>query len=177
MIRKISTPLKEEEIVLLEAGDEVLLSGYIYTARDAAHKKLLQLIDEGKDLPFDVNGQVIFYVGPTPNKPGEVIGSAGPTTSYRMDEMTLPLLKLGLKGTIGKGKRSEDIKNYMNEYKAVYFIAIGGIGALISNSIKESEIIAFEELGTEAIRKLYVEDMPLYIGIDSYGNDIYSEVL
>jgi fumarate hydratase subunit beta len=177
MIRKISTPLKDEEIVLLETGDEVLLSGYIYTARDAAHKKLLQLIDEGKDLPFDVDGQVIFYVGPTPNKPGEVIGSAGPTTSYRMDEMTLPLLKLGLKGTIGKGKRSEDIKNYMNEYNAVYFIAVGGIGALISNCIKESEIIAFEELGTEAIRKLYVEDMPLYVGIDSYGNDIYSEVL
>ncbi|MEA3423706.1 MAG: Fe-S-containing hydro-lyase [Bacillota bacterium] len=177
MIRKISTPLKKEEILLLKAGDEVLLSGYIYTARDAAHKKLLKLIDEDEDLPFDVNEQVIFYVGPTPNKPGEVIGSAGPTTSYRMDKMTLPLLKLGLKGTIGKGKRSEDIRNYMNEYKAVYFIAIGGIGALISNSIKESEIIAFEDLETEAIRKLYVEDMPLYVGIDSYGNDIYSEVL
>ena len=177
MIRKISTPLKEEEIRLLKAGDEVLLSGYIYTARDAAHKKLLQLIDEGKDLPFDLNEQVIFYVGPTPNKPGEVIGSAGPTTSYRMDKMTLPLLELGLKGTIGKGKRSEEIRNYMNEYKAIYFIAIGGIGALISNSIKESEVIAFDDLGTEAIRKLYVEDMPLYIGIDSYGNDIYSEVL
>lgn len=175
MIKKLKTPLDQEQILGLKAGDEVLLTGKIYTARDAAHKCLLDLIDQGSELPFDVEGSIIYYVGPSPNKPGEVIGAAGPTTSYRMDEMTLPLLKLGLKGTIGKGKRSSDIVSYMKKFGAVYLIAIGGIGALMSHSIKESRIIAFEELGTEAIRELYVEDMPLYVGIDAYGNDIYSK--
>lgn len=175
MIKRITTPLNDEQLFDLKAGDEVLLTGKIYTARDAAHKCLLDLIDQDSELPFNLEGSIIYYVGPSPNKPGEVIGAAGPTTSYRMDDMTLPLLKLGLKGTIGKGKRSDDIVGYMKEYGSVYLVAIGGIGALMSHSIKESRIIAFEELGTEAVRELYVEDMPLYVGIDAYGNDIYSK--
>ena len=175
MIKKITTPLSNEDILSLNVGDEVLLTGIIYTARDIAHKRLLEMIEKAVELPFDVDGQVIYYVGPSPSKPGEVIGSAGPTTSYRMDDMTLPLLKKGLKGTIGKGMRSDEIVNYMKEFKSIYFIAIGGIGALMSNSIKKSKVIAFEELGTEAIRELYVEDMPVYVGIDAKGNNIYDK--
>jgi fumarate hydratase subunit beta len=157
----------------LKAGDEVLLSGIIYTARDAAHKLLLEMIDRGEDLPFDLQGAIIYYVGPTPNKPGEVIGAAGPTTSYRMDDMTEALFELGLKGSIGKGKRDEKIAKLMADHRGVYLIAIGGIGALMSSTILSSEVIAFEELGTEAIRKLEVKDMPLYVGIDPEGIDIY----
>ncbi|MBN2259362.1 MAG: Fe-S-containing hydro-lyase [Clostridiales bacterium] len=175
MIKRITAPLKKEEIISLNAGDEILLTGYIYTARDAAHKKMIELIEQNKELPFNIENQIIYYVGPTPNKPDEIIGAAGPTTSYRMDDMTLPLLKLGLKGMIGKGKRSEAIKTYLKEFQGIYFIAIGGIGALMSSTVKENVSIAFEELGAEAIRKLYVEDMPLYVGIDSFGNDIYED--
>lgn len=173
MIHHLKTPLTEEQLTPLEAGDEIRLSGTIYTARDAAHKRLLGMIETDVALPFDPEGAVIYYVGPSPNKPGEVIGAAGPTTSYRMDEMTEPLLVLGLKGTIGKGKRDPKIAAMMLRYSAVYLIAIGGIGALMSASIVASEIIAFEDLGTEAVRKLEVVDMPLYVGIDTKGNDIY----
>jgi len=175
MIKNITTPLTEEVILSLKVGDEVLLTGVIYCARDAAHKKMIELIKNKKELPFDMKGQIIYYMGPSPKKPGEIIGSAGPTTSYRMDGMILDLLKLGLKGTIGKGKRSIEVRKYLKEFKSIYLIAIGGIGAYISSSIKSNEIIAFEELGAEAVRKLYVENLPLYVGIDAYGNDIYSD--
>ncbi len=173
MIHKLQTPLTEEQLKHLKAGDEVQLSGTIYTARDAAHKLLLEMIDRGETLPFELRGAVIYYVGPTPNKPGEVIGAAGPTTSYRMDDMTEILFKLGLKGSIGKGKRDKKIAQLMADYRGVYLIAIGGIGALMSSTILSSEVIAFEELGTEAIRKLEVNEMPLYVGIDPDGIDIY----
>jgi fumarate hydratase subunit beta len=175
MIYKLTTPLTDEKVMKLKAGDEVLLSGVIYTARDAAHKRLLELIEKDIPLPFDPTGQIVYYVGPSPSKPGEVIGSAGPTTSYRMDDMTEPLFEKGLRGTIGKGKRAASVATLMKAYRGVYFVAIGGIGALMSQSITKSEIVAFEELGTEAIRRLEVVDMPLYVGIDSMGNDIYCE--
>lgn len=178
MIKNITTPLSDEVILSLKAGDEVFLTGVIYCARDAAHKKMIELIKGKKELPFDMEGQIIYYMGPSPKKPGEIIGAAGPTTSYRMDGMILELLKLGLKGSIGKGKRSIEVRKYLKEFKSIYLIAIGGIGAYISSSIKSNEIIAFEELGAEAVRKLYVENLPLYVGIDAYGNDIYiDEVL
>ena len=157
----------------LKAGDSVLLSGVIYTARDAAHKRLCELADQGKELPLDVKDSIIYFVGPTPAKPGEVIGSAGPTTSYRMDAYSPTLIELGLTGMIGKGKRKEAVVSAMKEYGAVYFGAIGGCGALLSRCIKKAEIIAYEDLGAEAIRRLEVENFPVVVIIDSEGNNLY----
>ncbi|ABN54286.1 MAG TPA: Fe-S-containing hydro-lyase [Hungateiclostridium thermocellum] len=169
----IEAPLTGEKARELRAGDVVSINGTIYTARDAAHKKMVNLIQEGRPLPFDIRDQIIYYVGPCPAKPGEVIGSAGPTTSSRMDAYAPLLIKLGLKGMIGKGLRSEAVVDAMKSYGAVYFGAIGGAGALIAKSIVAEELIAFPELGTEAIRKLTVKDFPAVVIIDSYGNDLY----
>ncbi len=171
--KKITPPLTEENLNSLKAGDNVLISGTIYTGRDAAHKRLCDLLKQGKELPFDVKGQIIYFVGPTPPKPGHVIGSAGPTTSYRMDAYSPLLIEQGLKGMIGKGSRSQDVKDAMKKYKAVYFAAIGGAGALISKCIKKAEIIAYEDLGPEAIRKLEVENFPAVVVNDIFGNDLY----
>ena len=173
MEKKITTPLTEDITKTLKAGDSILLSGIIYTARDAAHGRLINLLDEEKDLPLNINGEIIYYVGPTPEKPGEVIGSAGPTTSYRMDSYAPRLLDLGLKGMIGKGARSEEVINSIKRNKAIYFGAIGGAGALISKCIKSSEVIAYDDLGAEAIRRLEVKDMPLVVIIDTEGNNLY----
>lgn len=163
----------DETIKSLKCGDMISLSGVIYTARDAAHQRLINCINEEKKLPFDLRGQAIYYVGPTPNKEGQVIGSAGPTTSYRMDDLTNPLLDRGLKLMIGKGKRNQSVIESMKKNKCVYLAAIGGAGAYISNSIKKSEIIAYEDLGAEAIRKLEVKDLLLIVAIDCNGNNIY----
>lgn len=170
---RITTPLGTEYLQQLRAGDQVLITGTIYTARDAAHKKMIACIDQGEPLPFDVEGQIIYYVGPSPAKPGQVIGAAGPTTSYRMDAYTPALLNLGLKGMIGKGSRSIEVREAMKTCGAIYFAAIGGAGALISASIISSEIIAYEELGAEAIRKLEVIDFPAIVAIDTLGNNLY----
>lgn len=172
---KIKTPLSTEIIINLKSGDRILLSGIIYTARDTAHKRMINLMQENKNLPFDIENQVIYYAGPTPPKPGQVIGSAGPTTSYRMDMYTVKLLEHGLKGMIGKGPRSDEVKSAIRKNKAVYFGATGGAGALISKSIKKAEIIAYEELGPEAVMKLEVEDMPLIVINDVNGNDLYQD--
>ena len=171
----IETPLKREDISKLKSGDIVKLTGIIYTARDAAHKKLVELIENGGKLPFELDGAVIYYVGPTPEKPSQVIGSAGPTTSGRMDSYTPLLLESGLKGMIGKGSRNDEVKEAIKKNKAVYFAAVGGAAALISKSIKSSEIIAYEELGTEAVRKLEVVDFPVIVINDIYGNDLYED--
>lgn len=171
---KISTPLTNEKVKNLNAGDKVYLTGTIYTGRDAAHERLLKDIENGNKPPFKLQDSVIYYVGPCPAKPGYIIGSAGPTTSYRMDKYTPYLLERGLKGMIGKGVRSEEVIASMRKNGAVYFGAIGGAGALISSCIKKSKIIAYEELGTEAIRELYVEDFPLTVVIDSKGNNLYN---
>ena len=165
--------MEDETIKSLNCGDMISLSGVIYTARDAAHQRLINCINEEKKLPFDLRGQAIYYVGPTPNKEGQVIGSAGPTTSYRMDDLTNPLLDRGLKLMIGKGKRNQSVIESMKKNKCVYLAAIGGAGAYISNSIKKSEIIAYEDLGAEAIRKLEVKDLLLIVAIDCNGNNIY----
>ena len=175
MEKRIYLPLTEEKTVNLKAGDNVLLNGIIYTARDAAHGRLVKLIEEKEKLPIELKDAVIYYVGPTPAKPGQVIGSAGPTTSYRMDDLTVPLLERGLKVMIGKGKRSEEVINSMIKNKAVYLAAIGGAGAYISNTIKKCEVIAYEDLGPEAVRKLEVEDLQLIVAIDCYGNNIYEK--
>ncbi len=172
-IKKITPPLSDKDIENLKAGDNVLISGIIYTGRDAAHKRLCDLVKEGKELPFDIKGQIIYFVGPTPPKPGKVIGSAGPTTSYRMDAYSPILIEQGLKGMIGKGSRSKEVKEAMVKFKSVYFAAIGGAGALISECIKEAEIIAYEDLGPEAIRKLKVENFPAVVVNDIFGNDLY----
>lgn len=172
---RLQTPLSDEDVVKLKAGDIVYLSGTIYTARDAAHKRLVELIEKNEKLPFDLQGAVIYYVGPTPPKPGEVIGSAGPTTSYRMDSYAPTLIEHGLKGMIGKGKRNEAVKEACKKYKAVYFGAVGGAGALLAQRIKEAEVIAYPELGPEAIRRLVVEDFPVVVVNDTYGNDLYEE--
>lgn len=174
MIR-ITTPLTIETTSKLKSGDAVLITGYIYTARDAAHARLAKLIEEGKELPFDVEGQIIYYVGPTPAKPGQVIGSAGPTTSYRMDPYAPLLMDKGLKGMIGKGKRDAGVKEAILRNKAIYFAATGGAAALIGKTIKSSEIVAYEDLGAEAIRKLYVEDFPAIVINDVEGADLYEE--
>jgi len=170
---KLTTPLKNEDVEKLKAGDIVYLSGVLYTARDAAHKRLVDLINEGKELPFPLEGAVIYYVGPTPPKPGEVIGSAGPTTSYRMDPYAPILIEKGLKGMIGKGKRNEAVKEACKKHKAVYFGAVGGAAALIAKAIKKAEVIAYPELGPEAIRRLEVENFPVVVVNDVYGNDLY----
>ncbi len=173
--KKITTPLSEDTIAALRTGDEVLISGTIYTARDEAHRRLTLLIAENMPLPFNIEGQIIYYVGPSPAKPGEVIGSAGPTTSYRMDKYAPVLMEHGLKGMIGKGKRSEEVKSAIKKYKAVYFGAIGGAGALIAKSIKSSKVIAYEELLSEAVRELTVEDFPAIVVNDIFGGDLYNE--
>lgn len=173
MNKKIETPLTIDKVKDLNAGDIVLLSGEIFTARDAAHKRLIELIDKNEKLPLKLQDAIIYYVGPTPPKPGEVIGSAGPTTSYRMDSYTPKLLDLGLKGMIGKGLRGKEVIDSMIKNRCIYFGAIGGAAALMAKCIKKSELIAYEDLGAEAIRKLWVEDMPLVVVIDSNGNNLY----
>ena len=175
MEKILKTPLNDKDVLGLKSGDSVLLTGYIYTARDAAHKRLVELLDKGEKLPFDVKGQVIYYVGPTPAKPGDPIGSAGPTTSYRMDPYAPRLLDIGLKGMIGKGLRNEEVINSIKKNCAVYFAAIGGAAALTAKCVKSAELIAYEDLGSEAIRKLYVENLPLIVVIDSKGNNFYEE--
>lgn len=172
-MKKINTPITNEDLKDLKAGDSVLLSGYIYTARDAAHKRLVELLRQGKPLPFDVEGETIYYVGPSPAKEGRPIGSAGPTTSYRMDAYTPILLEKGLKGMIGKGKRSKEVIEAMKKYGAVYFAAIGGAAALNAECVKSSELIAYEDLGAEAITRLLVSDLPLVVVIDSNGENYY----
>ena len=172
---KINTPLTEEVVVSLKSGDNVVISGTLYTARDAAHKRLVNLIEKGEDLPMEIKGQIIYYVGPAPAKPGRALGSAGPTTSYRMDSYAPTLMECGLKGMIGKGSRSQDVKDAMVKYKAIYFAAIGGAGALLSKCVKASEIVAYEDLGPEAIRKLTVQDFPAVVVNDTFGNDLYEQ--
>lgn len=173
MTYKLNLPLKDEDISILKAGDNVLLSGELLTGRDAAHKRLFDLIQQGRELPIDIKGQVIYYVGPAPAKQGHAVGPAGPTSSYRMDKYSPALLDLGLKGMIGKGARSKDVVDSMVKNGAVYFAAIGGAAALISRSIKSSEVICYEDLGTEAIHKFLVKDFPAIVVIDKYGNNIY----
>lgn len=175
MVKKLRTPLTDSSVTGLRAGDEVLLSGVIYTARDAAHKRLKASLDKGEKPPFDLNGATIFYVGPTPAKPGRVIGSAGPTTSGRMDVYSPQLMEQGLKGMIGKGKRSSEVKDAMVKHKAVYFAALGGGGAIASLSVKNAVPVAYEDLGPEAIVELTVEDFPLIVVNDIHGGDAYEE--
>ena len=172
---RLTTPLSTQDVEKLNIGDKVLLSGVLYTGRDAAHKRLFDLITDEKELPIDIQGQVIYYVGPTPAKPGKPIGSAGPTTSYRMDSFAPKLIELGLKGMIGKGNRSQAVIDAMKQYKAVYFGATGGAGALIAKRIKKAEIVAYPDLGPEAIRRLEVEDFPVTVVNDTKGNDLYVE--
>lgn len=169
----ITTPLTRDKVKELKAGDNCLISGVIYTARDAAHKRLCELVAAGKALPMDITDSIIYFVGPTPAKPGQAIGSAGPTTSYRMDAYSPILIELGLTGMIGKGKRGPEVIDAMKKHGAVYFGAIGGCGALISECIKEAEIVAYEDLGAEAIRRLVVKDFPVVVIIDSEGNNLY----
>lgn len=173
MEKRITVPLTRQQAKELRAGDSVFLSGVIYTARDAAHERLCQRIEQGRELPIDLQDAVIYFVGPTPAKPGQVIGSAGPTTSYRMDAYSPSLIALGLTGMIGKGKRDETVISAMKAYGAVYFGATGGCGALLAKCIKRAELIAYEDLGPEAIRRLEVENMPLTVIIDSLGNNLY----
>lgn len=175
MEKKITMPLAEEKARELSCGDNVLISGVIYTGRDAAHKRLVELLQQGKELPIDVKDSIIYYVGPAPAKPGQIIGSAGPTTSYRMDAYAPALLDLGLKGMIGKGKRSDEVVASMKKNGAVYFGAIGGAGALLAKCIKKAEVVAYEDLGAEAIRRLEVENLPAVVIIDSHGNNLYEE--
>ena len=172
---KITTPFKTKDLEKLRAGDTVEITGVIYTARDAAHARLVDLIEKGEKLPMELEGQVIYYVGPSPAKEGKVIGSAGPTTSYRMDPYAPKLIEKGLKGMIGKGSRSTEVKDAIKEHKAVYFAAVGGAAALIAKSIKKAEIIAYEDLGAEAIRRLEVEEFPAIVINDIYGNDLYEQ--
>ena len=169
----ITTPLTRDKVRELKAGDSCLISGVIYTARDAAHKRLCELVAQGKPLPMDVKDNIIYFVGPTPAKPGQAIGSAGPTTSYRMDAYSPILIEQGLTGMIGKGKRGSEVVDAMKKHGAVYFGAIGGCGALLSQCIKKAEIVAYEDLGAEAIRRLEVENFPAVVIIDSYGNNLY----
>ena len=169
----IHTPLTRAQARELKAGDSCLISGVIYTARDAAHKRLCELVAQGKELPLEIRDATIYYVGPTPARPGEAIGSAGPTTSYRMDAYSPTLIALGQTGMIGKGKRGPEVVAAMKEHGAVYFGAIGGCGALLSSCVKKSELVAYEDLGAEAIRRLEVEDFPVVVVIDSQGNNLY----
>jgi fumarate hydratase subunit beta len=171
---KLNTPLSDNDIKSLKAGDKVLLSGVVFTARDAAHKRLVDLINSKKPLPFDIKGQIIYYCGPTPARPGHVIGSAGPTTAGRMDGYTGPLLAAGLKATIGKGRRGKDVRDALKKHKAVYFAATGGAGALLSKHIKAAKVKAYEELGPEAIFELEVHNFPLIVANDIHGNDIFN---
>ena len=170
---KLTTPLTQEKVAALKAGDSCLISGVIYTARDAAHKRLCELVQQGKELPMDVKDAIIYFVGPTPAKPGQAVGSAGPTTSYRMDAYSPTLIREGLTGMIGKGKRGPEVVDAMKKHGAVYFGAIGGCGALLGKCIKKAEVIAYDDLGAEAIRRLEVEDFPAIVIIDSEGNNLY----
>lgn len=170
---KIKGPITKEKLAELKAGDRVLLTGTIYTARDQAHKRITEAVAEGRELPFDIEGSVIYYVGPSPAPPGRPIGSAGPTTSYRMDPYAPVLLDLGQAAMIGKGPRNDEVKKAIVRNGAVYFAAIGGAAALISKSVRSAEVIAYDDLGAEAVRRLEVEDMPLIVAIDSKGNDLY----
>jgi fumarate hydratase subunit beta len=172
---KLTSPLTDQDVLQLAIGDTVLVSGVIYTARDAAHKRLVDLLAKGEPLPMDLEGQIMFYVGPSPARPGRVIGAAGPTTSYRMDSYAPTLIKLGLKAMIGKGKRGAEVIEAMKTYKAVYLGATGGAGALISQRIKAAEVIAFPELGPEAIHRLEVEDFPTIVINDCQGRDLYDQ--
>jgi len=172
---RLQTPLSDKDVERLKTGDRVLITGVIYTGRDAAHKRLFDLLRDGKNLPFDIRGQIIYYVGPTPSKPGHVFGSAGPTTSYRMDAYSPTLIEKGLKGMIGKGMRSDAVKEAMKKFKAIYFAATGGAGALLAKRVKKAEVVAYEDLGPEAIRRLEVEDLPAIVINDVRGNDLYIE--
>jgi fumarate hydratase subunit beta len=172
---RLKTPLSDADVEKLKAGDKVLLNGVIYTGRDAAHKRLYDLLMAGKPLPIDVKGQVIYYVGPAPAKPGQVIGSAGPTTSGRMDAFSPKLIEIGLKGMIGKGMRKKEVVEAMKKYKAVYFAATGGAGALLAKAIKKAEVVAYDDLGPEAINRLEVENFPVIVVNDTKGNDLYEE--
>jgi fumarate hydratase subunit beta len=172
-IKRITTPLEDSVIEGLKAGQKVFLSGFIYTARDAAHKRFIDALEKGEKLPLDIKRQIIYYCGPSPAPPGKVIGACGPTTSSRMDAYAPRLASLGLKGMIGKGKRSQAVKDAIKEHKAIYFGATGGAGALLSKSVTSCEVIAYEELGPEAVRRLEVKDMPLFVINDIYGNDLY----
>ncbi len=171
----ITTPLTDEAVENLKVGDLVVISGTVYTARDAAHKRLVDLLDKNEKLPFDVRGQIIYFVGPTPAKPGQVIGSAGPTSSYRMNIYTPRLIEVGQKGMIGKSEMGPEVVAAMKKHKAVYFAAVGGAGALISKSITASEVIAYEDLGAEAIRKMTVKDFPAIVALDCHGGNLYQE--
>ena len=173
MEKQIQAPLLEEEIRDLRAGDYVYITGTLYTARDAAHKRMQEALDRGEDLPFDIRGQVIYYMGPSPAREGRPIGSAGPTTASRMDKYAPRLLDLGLKGMVGKGKRTREVLDAVVRNKAVYFAAVGGAGALLSKRILKAEVIAYEDLGAEALRRLEVEDLPAFVIIDSEGNNLY----
>ena len=172
---KLTTPLDDAKVEQLHAGDTVEITGTIYVARDAAHKRMVEALERGEKLPVDLRGQIVYYMGPSPTKPGQVIGSAGPTTSGRMDAYAPRLMEIGLKGMIGKGTRRQAVKDAMKQYKAVYFAAIGGAGALISKSIKKSELVAYPELGPEAVLRLEVEDFPATVINDIYGGDLYEE--
>lgn len=175
-MRKVRTPLTSDIIKKLKAGDKVLITGTLYTARDAAHKKFIELIKKGRKLPFEIKNQIIYYTGPTPARPGMVIGSCGPTTSFRMDSYTAQLLKLGLKGMIGKGGRGKEVVEAIEKYKAVYFLAVGGTGALIAQSIKKTDVIAFPELGPEAVLRLEVENFPVIVAVDCRGGNLFSHI-
>ena len=171
----LTTPLTDEAIARLHAGDKVTITGVIYVGRDAAHKRLVAALDAGQPLPFDPQGQIIYYMGPSPARPGRPIGAAGPTTSYRMDPYAPRLMEVGLKGMIGKGNRARPVRDAMIKHKAVYFGAIGGAGALIAKSIKSAEVIAYDDLGAEALRRLEVEDFPAIVIDDIYGGDAYED--
>lgn len=175
MVKKVNLPLTDETLRDLKAGDNLLLTGVMYVARDAAHKRMIEALDQGKPLPFDIKGATVYFMGPSPAKPGQPIGSAGPTTSGRMDSYSPRLIAEGLKGMIGKGMRSQAVKDAMKKYKAVYLAAVGGAGALISKSIKKSEVVAYEELGAEAVLRLEVKDFPATVINDVYGGDLYEE--
>lgn len=170
----IETPLTKEKVEHLHAGDTVYISGTIYTSRDAAHKRLVELLEQGKPLPYDVTDTIVYYVGPTPEKPNTVLGSAGPTTSYRMDAYSPKLIQAGQRGMIGKGRRSPEVIDAMKQVGAVYFAAIGGAGALLAHCVTQAEIIAYEDLGAEAIRKITVKDFPVIVAIDCKGNNLYT---
>jgi len=174
-LKEVLPPLSDADVEGLAAGDRVRITGVLYTARDAAHGRLLPLIEGGDPLPIDVRGQIIYYTGPSPARPGQVIGSVGPTTAGRMDRFTPRLLSLGLKGTIGKGHRSEAVKEALREHKAVYFGAIGGAGAVLSRYVRKVEVVAYEDLGTEAIRRLEVDDFPAIVINDCHGGDLYED--
>lgn len=175
IIIRLVTPLKTEDLEILKIGDEVLISGTIYSARDAAHKKIVEALDRGEAPPFKLEGQIVYYMGPSPAKPGQVIGSAGPTTSGRMDAYSLRLMEAGLKGMIGKGMRSQKVIDAMKQHKCVYFGATGGAGALLAKAIKKAKVIAYSELGAEAVMELEVEDFPVIVINDIYGQDLYKE--